>query len=921
MKRKIIFTTLLMMVILCMFAISVSAERYDPDGATAEEYLCDASEVNRKITVKCVDIDTGKTLKTVVFHTKNKYDDICGFHLYGYDIVSFDSNQGLWETCELSWASGASDCRGAYVQICYKFITGLSKDNLDVYMEFRKSEAIKLNTNHYLLSEDGKTKSLFKTETQTIDYYDYVNLKQTAITGYKLVDGYATSLSGNFSYFWIKQTPNIPTSRPYSYNIILTDTSEDMDRWSTYHEDKQGKLDYCINITFDVEFVYELKTYTVSFDASGGSPSIGSVTKRHGGTVTIPTATPAKVGYTFQGWGTYSGDTTVNYKPGDTYSSNSNATLYAIYKKNTYTVSYSANGGSGAPSAQTKTHGVPITLSSTVPKRTGYVFLGWSTSSTATGASYSAGQTYATEGNTTLYAVWRKLKTYTVSYDANGGTSAPASQTKTEGIDLTITSTLPKNGNYIFKGWTRYTQSTVVNFNPGDIYSTDASMKLYALWRNHDLAIESLTLSETEVYKNNEISITFKATNADSDEIKTNILVDLLYNGEVIASKLVGIPANGYVKASFTINVGSSVGNIPVQVRVNWAGRTKETNPDNNILTTYLTVKEPDFEIIPEPVETEIALYTEGTTVITSYYVKNEGTKDILPSNQNTAVFTAYYYNGSGQKVKIKSITQNEVVIPGNGKNLIFFKWDVPDGLAGYTIYCECKLNTKSTMSEPNMSNNTTTLTATIKDKVTSQTPDTRFDKEAPASYNPSASIPKEISDTVKWNQWVYENGELVLKYYGITFSGRVEILPDDECKTAKVENGSWVMKSGYGITLKVTFYMSAPTGYEIPSANAYMRANSIYAVFPEYNFSSAEGCFRNLDFDKGYFVLPFNEGDADQERIHYIPIYVQDGKYQVAVYGTELWTPAGMLHVIRNSNIIMIDGSIYDEFYVGGKE
>lgn len=72
-----------------------------------------------------------------------------------------------------------------------------------------------------------------------------------------------------------------------------------------------------------------------------------------------------------------------------------------------WTVSYNANGGSGAPGSQTKTYGQNLTLSSTKPTRTGYVFLGWSTSSTATEATYLAGATYTANAGATLYAVWR----------------------------------------------------------------------------------------------------------------------------------------------------------------------------------------------------------------------------------------------------------------------------------------------------------------------------------------------------------------------------------------------------------------------------------------------------------------------------------------------------------------------------------
>ena len=79
----------------------------------------------------------------------------------------------------------------------------------------------------------------------------------------------------------------------------------------------------------------------------------------------------------------------------------------------TYSVTYNANGGSGAPSSQTKRHGTVLTLSSTKPKRTGYTFLGWSTSSSATSAKYNAGGTFTSNASTTLYAVWEAKNGWT----------------------------------------------------------------------------------------------------------------------------------------------------------------------------------------------------------------------------------------------------------------------------------------------------------------------------------------------------------------------------------------------------------------------------------------------------------------------------------------------------------------------------
>lgn len=74
--------------------------------------------------------------------------------------------------------------------------------------------------------------------------------------------------------------------------------------------------------------------------------------------------------------------------------------------KPSHTVSYNANGGSGAPGGQTKWWGEVLTLSSTRPTRANHTFLGWATS--ANGAvAYQPGGRYGADNNVTLYAVWK----------------------------------------------------------------------------------------------------------------------------------------------------------------------------------------------------------------------------------------------------------------------------------------------------------------------------------------------------------------------------------------------------------------------------------------------------------------------------------------------------------------------------------
>ncbi len=77
---------------------------------------------------------------------------------------------------------------------------------------------------------------------------------------------------------------------------------------------------------------------------------------------------------------------------------------------------YDANGGTGAPASQSKTYGVPLTLSDEKPVRSYYEFLGWAKSPDALSPEYMPGSSYNENEEVTLYAVWKStLETYTVS--------------------------------------------------------------------------------------------------------------------------------------------------------------------------------------------------------------------------------------------------------------------------------------------------------------------------------------------------------------------------------------------------------------------------------------------------------------------------------------------------------------------------
>ena len=236
--------------------------------------------------------------------------------------------------------------------------------------------------------------------------------------------------------------------------------------------------------------VWKIKTYTIKYNVGNGTGSIPNQTKTHGINITLSTTrpTPKDSAYEFKGW-SESANGNVQYQPGATFTKNANTTLYAIYQLKTYTISYNANGGSGAPGNQTKTHGVNLKLSSSRPSRSGYSFQGWSESSGGS-VQYQPGGTFTKNENKTLYAIWKR-NTYTVAFNANGGSNASGNKTVNAGQSITLPgapSIPPVDnlvfGNCSFLGWSSSKNySANDNFlSAGSSYTPTSNITLYAHW-------------------------------------------------------------------------------------------------------------------------------------------------------------------------------------------------------------------------------------------------------------------------------------------------------------------------------------------------------------------------------------------------------------------------------------------------------
>ena len=193
------------------------------------------------------------------------------------------------------------------------------------------------------------------------------------------------------------------------------------------------------------------------------------------------------------------------------------------YKENVfpyakYTVSYNANGGSGAPSSQTKTYGTALTLSSTKPTRTGYTFKGWAlTKNDADNGTwyYQAGSSCGKNENLTLYAVWdANSYTYNIIYKSSSGNQLG---TGTVSKDFGTTNTIsPKS----FTGYAT-PSSQSVKWDSTSAKTITFTYTPYKLTVNY--------------YSNYATHVTYQG-NAKSVSASTNVLVhsqDFLYDNAV----------------------------------------------------------------------------------------------------------------------------------------------------------------------------------------------------------------------------------------------------------------------------------------------------------------------------------------------------------------------------------------------------
>jgi uncharacterized repeat protein (TIGR02543 family) len=233
---------------------------------------------------------------------------------------------------------------------------------------------------------------------------------------------------------------------------------------------------------FTLHAQWSANALTVTYDSQGGSAiSNGSTTT--GGSISASPGTPARAGYTFNGWFAAStGGFAISFPY--THARTASFTLYAQWTANSLTITYDSQGGSAVTNGGSQT-GASILSAPTAPTRTGYTFSAWSATDGGTAITfpYAHGQT----ANFTLYSIWTG-NTLTVTYDSQGG-SAVSSGSVNTGASISAAPTPPTRTGYTFSGWSTTSSGSVVSFTGGYTHGQTANFTLYAIWSANTLTV------------------------------------------------------------------------------------------------------------------------------------------------------------------------------------------------------------------------------------------------------------------------------------------------------------------------------------------------------------------------------------------------------------------------------------------------
>ena len=877
--KKILWVFLSVLMIVSMFSMTVSADlaQNTPDGATAMLY--------------CVD-ENGNTLATYYY----------------------------WGT---SWTSFTETAPS---------ITGYTPEKSSIKIThglvFTKEYTLKYTRNSYKLTiyykyANGSTAAT--THTSTVKYGDYYSISSPSINGYSpsnySVYGTMRASDKTATVTYTAKTYTVTVNYQYANGkTAATSQSKSGENGTSYsftsptvsgYTPSQSVVSGTINgnetitVTYKANPVTPKYTLTINYVYSTGGTASTSYTSTMESGSSYNVSSPTISGYTADKT-TVSGTLTSNTTVTVTYTKNQVVETPTYY---TLTIYYKYDSGGTAASTYSTTYEKGTYYNVTSPSISGYTPDRSFVSGTLNGnrtvtVYYSADEeeepaiTYYT---LTIYYKYASggtaASTYSRSYSSGSYYSVSSPSVSGYSPDKsTVSGTLTSNKSVTVYYTEDVVEPTTYTLTIQYVYGfgggTAAPMYTAVFEEGEEYSVTSPTISGYSTAMK-VVSGTITGPTAHTVYYYANAVTQ--YTLTIYYKYADGTTAAPTYSKTMDKNSTYSVTSPTIEDYVADKTVVSGTLSGNKSVTVTYSARTPDVSF---EADGGSGNYTAGTSVISSFTVKN-GAYNIKPMMNCDIAFRAYYIENGTQKT-VATDTWDNFVIPKNEEGLVYFMWDVPESLAGKTVYCEISYGSQ-TMS----------FSKTVKAKAVSQVPNTRYETEKPSGFT-SKSAGSASRGSAEWEVWEYTGGSYEKVKYTLSISADVEIKPDSNSFSAVYANGKWTMRSGYGYTISVKMNVSATSGAD------YTKGQCAAAYLPEYEYSKTKNEYCTLELVDGTFQFATNTASAESARIVFMPVWYPDGGYTVKVVITDVWTPAGVVSVTGISNTITVSGTVFDDFYVG---
>lgn len=416
----------------------------------------------------------------------------------------------------------------------------------------------------------------------------------------------------------------------------------------------------------------------VTFQANGGKGTMSVQTINYGESERLKANAFSREGYTFFGWNTRADGKGVSYGNKDRVdqlfqTNNGIATLYAQWTPNVkaYTIKFTANGGTGTMASQKMTVGKSAALNANAFTRNGYIFAGWNTKANGSGTLYANKESVkdlktANGASITLYAQWKSKtakKTYTIKFNANGGSGTMKTKKMTVGKAARLTKNAFKRSGYAFAGWSTKADSS------GKTYKNKARVKnltktdggvviLYAKWTQK---LTKLVLSgSSSVTAGSTIQLTCtktpsgatdKLTYSSSNKAVATVNSSGVVKGIKAGTATITVKAANGVKTTKKITVTAKKAAAPNEYYFGPAGSVSNYKSGVTVAPKKLS-------------------YSGSTLILSAYVVNN--TAYTLDSYNNMVITV---YNSAGKKIASKNFGTVDMNLSKKSIKTVTFKF------------------------------------------------------------------------------------------------------------------------------------------------------------------------------------------------------------------------------------------------------